>query len=269
MFHFIYRTIKDSKLTIIIYLAITMLFNWMFVSIFPSFEKTADDFAKVLESYPPAIMKAFGVEDAGGIFKSIEAFISVENFSFMWQILAVGLIVSLGSWAIAGLIEKKTIGLLLSYPLSRIKLFLSRYFSAISIIIVFCFVSVYSIIFFAKVYNIDYQGTNYFNMFLATTLFCWAFYAITIFLSSLFSDKGKVVFFSTGIAVFMYAINIISQLKENLDKLKYFSFFYYLDANKILAENIIPDDMYLVFIGIALIFSLIALLIFTKRDISV
>ena len=263
------RTIKDSWLTSVIYIAVSILFAWIFVSIFPSFQSASANFNELLKSYPETLLKAFGYDPETPIFSSLEAYISLENFSFMYQVLVVGIAASFASWAIAGQIEKKTMSVLLSLPLDRAEIFFAKYLSNTFIIVIFNAVSIYSIAFFAKVYHVDYNLEHYHLMFFASLLFSMSIYALSIFFSSIFRDKGKVIFFSTGIVLVMYAMFVISSLKENLIDLKYGSFFYYFNSTSILAKGIIPDYMYLVFGGTIIVFTALAFLIFSKRDISV
>ena len=263
------RTIKDSWLTSVIYLVVSVLFVWIFVSIFPSFQSASANFNELLKSYPQTLLKAFGYDPETPIFGSVEAYISVENFSFMYQILVVGIAASFSSWAIAGQIEKKTMSTLLSLPINRTKIFFAKYFSNALIIILFNMVSIYSIIIFCKLYDVSYSSGHYHKMFVASTLFSMAIYSLGMFFSSLFRDKGKVLFFSVGIVLAMYAIYVISGLKENLSDLKYGTFFYYFNSTSILAKGIMPNHLYLVFGGTIIFFSSMALLVFAKRDISV
>jgi ABC-type transport system involved in multi-copper enzyme maturation permease subunit len=263
------QTIKDSWLTALIYLIVSVLFVWMFVSIFPSFQSASANFNELLKSYPQSLLKAFGYDPETPIFSSIESYISLENFSFMYQVLIVGIVASFSSWAIAGQIEKKTMSILLSLPVKRYEIFFAKYFSNAIIILIFNAVSIYSIILFAKLYDVSYNLPHYHLMFAASTLFSMAVYAISIFFSSIFRDKGKVIFLTTGIVLVMYALFIISGLKENLINLKYGSFFYYFNATSILAKGIMPDYTYLVFGGTIIVFTALAVAIFSKRDIAV
>ncbi|TSC92345.1 MAG: hypothetical protein CEN92_13, partial [Candidatus Berkelbacteria bacterium Licking1014_96] len=76
-------------------------------------------------------------------------------------------------------------------------------------------------------------------------------------------------FIPVGILILMYVLKIISSLKENLKDLQYSSFFYYFDANKSLIDNKIDNWSYLIFGGVIIVFTIIAVLWFRKRDIAV
>ena len=121
------RTIKDHRISLLIYLIIGTAFVWMFVSLFPSMADKADELTKLIENYPEALMKAFGIGENVQIFYSLETFMSLEHYSLMWPILLIALTVSYASSSLAGEVEKGTIEFLLSLPMTRWKVFSAKY----------------------------------------------------------------------------------------------------------------------------------------------
>jgi ABC-2 type transport system permease protein len=262
------RHIKDNRNSLLIYSIFAILMTWLYVAMFPSIAKQSAQFTEMLKNYPEGFMKAFGIDSAQLTFSSLESFLAMENYNFMWPIMAIALTVSLASNAIAGEIEKSTIILLLSQPISRIKLFFAKYFSALFNLSVFTIFSVLCSIPLAKLHHIEFISKNYLFMALLAFTFGLAVYSLAIFFSSLFSEKGKVVFFTVGIMVLMYAIKIISSLKDNLSDLKYLSFFYYFDQDSFLVKGHFEALNIAVFLTTALFFTIAACLIFQKRDIA-
>ncbi len=63
MFTIIWRSIKDRKISLIVYLAAALLFMWMYVAMFPSIAEQADSFTAVFESLPSEVLEIFGIED--------------------------------------------------------------------------------------------------------------------------------------------------------------------------------------------------------------
>jgi uncharacterized membrane-anchored protein YitT (DUF2179 family) len=106
-------------------------------------------------------------------------------------------------------------------------------------------------------------------MFILGLLFGGAIYSMTTLFSALFSERAKTYFFSVGIIVVMYALNIVASLKDNLSDLKYFSFFHYFDTNKALVDNQIDPLAYYIFGGVIIGSTLLAALIFNRRNVTV
>ncbi len=263
------RTIKDRKWSLLIYVLAGVLFVWMYISMFPTFSDMKEEFSQVLEVYPESIMETFGVKDAAAIFDNIENFLAAENYSFLWPIMLIALAVSIGGYSIAGEIERKTIETLLSEPISRVKLFWAKYFSGMTIVLLFIIITVLSVVPICELYNVEYNIKANLMMLGLGALFGWALYSLTTFFSSLFSEKSKPSFITVGLLILMYAINIVASLKENLSDLKYGSFFYYFDSAKALSEKTISLETILVFGGVAIISTVLAVIIFDKRNITV
>jgi ABC-2 type transport system permease protein len=119
------------------------------------------------------------------------------------------------------------------------------------------------------IHNIDYQLDKYLPLAIIGLLFALAIYSVSFLISSIFSKKGLVSFISVGVIVLMYVINIVSNLKDSLENLKYFSFFHYFDPTSILAKGEIIDYSYIVLIGVIILTTSLGWYIFNKRDIAV
>lgn len=263
------RTIKDRKWSILVYILTGVLFMWMYVGMFPTFADKQEEFKQIMEAYPESMMESFGVKDAAAIFENIENFVSTENYSFLWPIMMIALAVSIGGYSIAGEIEKKTIETLLSEPISRLKLFWSKYIAGLALITVFSVFTILSVFPLCELHGVAYNTESHFIMLGLGLLFGWAIFSITTLFSTLFNERSKPYFFSVGLLILMYALNIVANLKDNLADLKYFSFFYYFDASKALTEQTITWETLLVFGGIAILTTAFAAIIFDRRNITV
>lgn len=262
-----WRTLKDKKLTLLIYTVIAALLVIVYVGLYPSFQDKMKELEKVAEAYPEELLKAFGMEE-GLNFSKLENYLATEQYSFTWPILVVALMISWGGAAIAGEIEKGTVELLLAQPISRLKIFIGKYLSGLAGLAIFTLVSVFVAIPSAMMYGIDYQAANYVMVAVAGFLFGWTVLSLAFLFSALFSDKGKAYFLSAGVVVISYVINIIANIKDNLGDLGYLSFFHYFDANAALIRNEIDSLTYLVLIGTAVVFAVLAAWRFVRRDIT-
>ena len=267
MFNVFWRTIKDKKWTILVYCLAVIIFLWMYIALFPSFQKAVGTLNQYLKSFPQSFLKAFGIE--ANSFTTFEGYISSEQYSFVWSILLIALVVSMANSFLAGETEKGTIGILLSQPISRIKIFLEKFSVGIINLILFVAASILSVFPLAKAYNIVYKSEGFFKLALIGFMFGLAVFGLSMLFSAIFSEKSKVNFMIVGTLLVMYFINIIAGLKTSLDKLKYFSFFYYFKPPDILVYNKISHWTLLVFLGTFFITSALALIWFKKRDVAI
>ena len=142
MFTIFWRTIKDKKIFISIYCICAILMMFMYVAMYPSIEEKSEEFNQLMENYPEGMMKAFNIETIS--FDKLENFLSIENYSIIWPLMAMFMMVSLAGYSISKEIEKGTAEILLAKPISRLKIYFSRYLTGVIVLLVFTFVSVFS-----------------------------------------------------------------------------------------------------------------------------
>ena len=261
------RILKDRRLLILIYTLAAVAFLWMYVGFFPSFKDQTSSVEQLLSSYPESLMKAFNIDFKS--FSTVEGFVSTEQFSFMWPIMIIFMLTGFAGACFSGEVEKGTAELLLSQPISRIKIFIARYLAGITMLLFFVFFSIFALIPLCKIYDIALTNTHIYTMSILSFLFGLAIYSISMFFTAVFSDKGKVYFITGGILILMYVLNILSGIKENLADLKYGSFFYYFNPTKALVYGEIDHWSYLIFIGTAVIMFVLSLIWISKRDVAV
>ncbi|MBT3272881.1 MAG: ABC transporter permease subunit [Spirochaetales bacterium] len=266
MFTIFWRSIKDRKISLIAYLSGALLFMWMYIALFPTIAKEAEAFTAMFDNFPPAMFEIFGIEDFS--MSTLENFLSVEHFSLVLPIMAIFLLTSFSGRAVAGEIELGTIELLIGRPVSRTKLFLARYLSGISILVTFTVVAVFSVIPLAALHGIEYQVRSFAAGALILFLFGWVIFSMTMMFSSFFSEKSKVYMAGGGILLVMYVLNIAALMNDNLELLKYFSFFHYYAFSDAVVHQTVYGAGSLVFTGVSLLCSVAGMWWFAKRDIA-
>ena len=237
------------------------------MAMYPAISDQAEEFDKLMESYPEAMMKAFNIEELS--FDTIERFLAMEQYSFVWPLMVMFLVISIAGSGIAKEIEKGTMEILLSRPVARWKIFFSRYLVGLFSLVLFAFCSIFSVIPFSEMHNVEYAMQNQVTMFILCILFGWAILSFAMMLSAMFSERGKVYMITGGMLVLMYVIQIVASLKESLENLKYVSVFYYFDASKAIVHNTIKEEAIWVFVGVIIVCTLAGVYWFNKRDVAV
>lgn len=269
MLGIIQRMFLDKWRSLLIYIASSLAFSEMYVALYPMLRDQLTNPEGFLEAFPKEFMEAFGFTAETMSFATVESLMATEMFSFIWPIILIILAVSLANHSFAGDLEKGTIELTLSQPISRSKLFLSRYLAGALLIIVFVISTVFGIIPLAAMHNIEYNFDAYVVMAVLGVAFGITAYSLAVFFSTLFSEKGKATFALVGVLITMYAVNIVANLKESLEWLKYFSFFNYFDPGKALVRVEYVDWAILVFAGVFVVTFILGLVRFSSRDIAV
>lgn len=262
--------VKDKKNALLGFTFGSIGFLEMYVALFPTFSTVAADKLQLLmQSYPKEIWTVIGVDPAKPIFTKIESFVAMEQFSIIWPILLVILAISLANAAVAGEIERGTAEFVISQPISRTKIFFSRYLAGLTILAVFVFASSYALVPLTKIHNIPLHAENILTVALSGFLFVWAVFSVAFLASTIFSEKGKSSFLTTGFVIISYVFNVIAGLKESLKNLQYFSVFHYYNSTTNFVDNKFVDNALWFFAGIAVVATIAALFRYTKRDIAV
>jgi ABC-2 type transport system permease protein len=195
--------------------------------------------------------------------------LALENFSIMWPLLVIFMVIAFAGTSLAGEIEKGTMSLTLSRPVSRTTIFVSKYLAGLVAILFFNVISIYFIIPLSRLHNVTYILESYTTISVLGFFFSLAIFSLSSLFSALFSEKSKVYMVMGGIMFSMYIFNVVANLRESWEDFKYFSFFHYFNYNQALFEYEISWESLFVF-GITIIVSFVCgILIFKHRDIAI
>lgn len=264
-----WRIIKDKRTALIAYTIGAVLTIEMYIALFPAIQKQSEQLNQLLAAYPKGFMEAFGFNGTEALFSKLESYMSTEYFSFFWPIMVVTMVVAFANLMIVAEIERGTIEMSLAQPVSRLKLFFSRYLAGVVYFVVFAVISIFAIIPIAKLNNVAFQLENYWTITGISILFGLSVFSIAAFFSSIFSEKGKATACSAALLILMYLMNIVGTLKESLHNVQRFSLFYYFNPSTVFGNNQVVEHSVLVFSGIIIVFTLGAALWFNRRDIAV
>lgn len=268
MFSNIKRMLKDKYRFVLILTASVAGFQEMYIALFPEIQKQAEQLNQLLEAYPESFMKAFGIDSATSMFNTIENYLSTEMFTFFWPILMIVAAASFAGYAIAGDIDKGTIEMALSQPISRLKLFFSRYLGGAIGLTFFSIVSSFAPVVFAEIHGIAYDIKKFAVVSVGCILLSFAVFSLAMLFSSFVSDKGKVGMLTGGTLALMYVINIVAGLNDKFENLKYFSFFNYFRGETFLGKGEFVEWSVPFFLAVTLVFTAIAAYKFNKRDLA-
>lgn len=261
------RIFKDRFVSMISYSIGGILLVLLYVAMLPSIQESQAQLQEVLKTMPESLMKALG---ATGIdMGSLEALLAMKQYNMIWPMLLMFFQISFAASLVSGEVENRTIEIVLSSAKSRLKIFAAKYLAGAIYSIIFVITTTLCAIPLAEIFGYEYLAANYFTLMYLSLALAFAVYGISMLLSTIFSSKGKVYAISGLLYVGMYVLFILTTLKESLESLKYFSFFYYYNINDALISNKIDTIAILVFIAVGLITSIAAAIIFNDRDFAV
>jgi ABC-2 type transport system permease protein len=266
MLTLINRLLKDNRNILLLFCLAGVLLIWFYVEIFPLIEQHAEEITGLMEIIPKGMLKAFGVDDLD-IF-TLEGFLSYKHYSNMMPLMMIILFTALAASGLTGQIEKGTIEILLSCPVSRLKIFMGLYLIEVFALTVFIVCSVATIVPICELSGCLYDSGFHLSVALLSMFFGWAVFSLAMMISSIFSELRKAYLVFGAILFSMYIIYVISGLVNSLSWLGYSSLFYYFNIKHILLTGEIPLNSIHLFCIFSVLTSLTGLVVFNRRDIS-
>ncbi len=261
------RILKDRKISLVVYCLTGLLLLWIFIAMYPLIQEQAEGMMALVEGLPENFMNAFGVDSES--FTTVEGFLAAKQYSATWPLMVILLLVAIAGTVIAGEIEKGSIEITLSRPVSRLKIFFGRYLVGLVSLFFFTVFSVFSVFPLAALYDINIDFSNVVKLSIITFLFGMAILSVALFFSAIFSERSRVYMIIGSLMVGMYIMNTIALIKESIDYIKFASFFHYLDTTGALIFNTIGTTSIIVFCCCAIAFAIAGAWWFNKRDIAV
>jgi ABC-2 type transport system permease protein len=256
---------RNFKLSLTVTVIMTLIIL-LLVIIFPDMQ--IDDASAVSESWPEIMKDLFG--DPVYSFTNIYGWLYLQIFHITYW-LAFGI---LGSILAAGIAakeaEENTIDILLSCPVTRTVLIVSR---IISVIVIFMIITV--IMIFNCIIGISAAGyTVYFGLVMqavtAGFFISLVFVSVTLFISIYTFRQTLSVFFTLGIMGFLFIYEeVLAKLYPFLDNFSFLNPFRYYKPENILIYNSFSVSDFIMLIVFFLLILILSILYFIRKEIII
>jgi ABC-2 type transport system permease protein len=186
----------------------------------------------------------------------------------------MGLIVSiylafLASSSLAGEIEHNTMDTLLSLPLNRAKMVISRSLALIPVIALIAVAELLAIYLSAMYIHHSVDMTWFVYIVLSISMLEMAAGAMAMLMSAILSNGKIAILASVVIYAFMYLIESIGSMVSAISPLRTVSLFHYQEISSILAYHTVTWSNMVVLLAVAVILTALAALVFQQRDINI
>ncbi len=231
---------------------------------YPSVKKSAGVMEDYLENMPEAFTNMFVGE--GGDFTSPMGFIDAELFSFMGPIILIVFGIALAVRQIAGEEEGGTLGLLLSYPLSRALVFVEKLAVTVVGVAGISFVAFVALVLGVRMGGADLGVGTMAAAMTSLFLLTLAVAAIAFAVGAATGNRGAAMGVATVVAAGSYLLNALAPLVESLEPLQKASLFYYYGGVQPLREGLRAGNV-AVLLGVTLIAVAVSYALFARRDV--
>ncbi len=264
IFSVIKRELTLRRNSLLVLCTVVALLAILYTTIFPSIQQQATQLMHSLKN----VYKAVGIQGAPS-FKTLFDYMALEMFAVTWPIIVTILVAGQAGASLAGETEKGSLAMLLALPIKRASTYFGKYLAGVVALIAFIVATLLPIPIAASIGGMSYHLPGLFTMTLMCLLFGLAVFSISLMLSALFNERGKVYGLSGGLLLIMYVFNIVSGLNQQLNWLKYLSFFHYFNAQSALGANHIALASFVMFLLVSVAAGIVGLLSFRSKDIAV
>ncbi len=237
------------------------------LSVYPQFAEQQEGFEDFMQAFPEGFMKAFGMDRVSIItplgFYAIECYLMTTLFGSIYA-------VSLGSSIVSKEENEKTAEFLLSKPITRFNIISQKLLLVLANLIIFNIISVLISYFGLAMGDAEYEVNIFILLSFVGPFLLHLTFATLTFLISIIIRRSRTIFsISLGIVFVTYFFNVMAQLSDKFEFLKYFSPFKYVDAGDII-ENGNIDLVYLIIMLAIILLSIVSsYVLYQKKDIVI
>ncbi len=260
------KTIKARRGQWVTFCLLGLLFLVLYLATFPAVQKSSADYDKIINTLPKGVLSAFNITES---VPTLMGYLSSKHFGFLWALMIIILISTYSSFAIAKDIEHKTLGFILSRPVSRLKFYLSKLFTGLlglSLFIVFSELATYPL---AHLFNYSVSFNQILNIAILGMFFGFTILGLGLMFSALSSESSKSTGYLSALLLIMYVAYIIASLEPRLEFLQHFSLFYYFKPGDLVSGSGLNLEALLVLFLTGLVGASLGATIFNKRNLDV
>lgn len=258
------QAIKDKWLGVTIAAILLFVYVFWIATFYPTLKPNMAMYDDMLKN--PTFKALLG--DVAMSMGTFAGFMSMEVFSYMGIVLGAYIIFMAASF-VAGEIEQKSSELLLSLPVRRETIILSRYAALLPVIAIIVLAELAAIYAGGKYIGEDASIRWFAYSMLFMGLFMAAVGAMSLLISSLMNDGKRAALVSIGILLAMFLVENIGSMVTSIDWARRLSLFHYLKMSSIVLNHEVVWANAGVLVVVAVVCLVLAVVVFRQRDVNV
>lgn len=184
------------------------------LSVFPTVRSSAEGLNTFIENYPEALQKIFRMED----YTSGTGYLSTELFSFMLPLVFIAVGAAWGANAIAQEEERRTVDVLLTLPISRTRVLVTKILSALTAQITLALVIFFTIFVGIRFVDISITPSKILVASFSCSLLDIVFNAVATLFGSIFGKKSIALGGAITLAIAGFLFYSLAPLVHTFDR---------------------------------------------------
>lgn len=244
---------------------LVVLFVPMIASLWPTFKDQIAAFQELLQNpIYSAILGQLGLND----LSTFQGFYNIYIFVVL-EMVILFITIIIPARMITAEVDKRTLDISLSYPISRWRYVLEKFGSYLIFNLLYPILMLLVTLISSKILNEEMNFVLLTYGFIGSWLQFFALGAISLLCGAIFLEGKKAIAAAGGIIVGMWILVRVGGIVESVNFLKYLSLFNYLNTAIIFSEGVMPLDELFIILGVGFVSLISALVIFEKRELAI
>jgi ABC-2 type transport system permease protein len=260
----LFRAMIKTNGKLILFMAIgSFLFVILTAWIFPMMNM--EEMNQLLKMLPKGFLKAFGMETG---IQNLNGLLATKHYSMIYIILLIIYSVQTATQLVAHLVDRGSMGYLLSTPISRLKIIITQAVFLLTGLFFICLLNTLGGIlgnaWFLKKSSLNLATFLELNTvgFLLFTVIC----GYSLLFSCLFNDERRALSFSTGLTIIFFSLDLLGKMDGSLEWIRKISIFSTFEPSKIIQGSVELIPIYTGLLIAATILFSISFWVFKRKD---
>lgn len=203
------------------------------LSVWPSVH---DEYAKLVQNYPEGLLAFFGIDKAG--LSTASGYLQAELFGLMVPLMLVGYAIAGGAGAIAGEEDAGTIEILLSQPVSRVRVVLQKYAAVVTALALLTVALAAVLLVATPIFDLHVSVVDEVSVTVSAFLLAAMFGAVALALGCATGHRSVAAGSASALAFGAYLLTSLAGLVKGLQKLRPLSPFWWYSGNNPLTNGL-------------------------------
>lgn len=229
------RELKINFKSLIIWSTICIVLFLVVFLVYPSIveKDAANSLNDMLKVFPEEMLKMFNMDISG--INSAFGWFKTEGYVFLLLILGI-YSSTLGANILVKEESDKTIEFLYSKPINKNQIITSKMLCGIiNIILIVLLVSIFN--FIGMTISTKFDKSTFWLLSLSPLLIIIPLFLLSLFISTFFNKSRKTMGIGIGIVFISYFLQMLSNLSDKLEFIKYFTLFTLSDTRNIIQNS--------------------------------
>lgn len=232
------------------------------IAFYPTVRDNSAQLNELMNVYPEALKKAFGIEEIG----TLAGFLGAEALNIIWPLIVGVFAIMAGSAVVAQEIDNGTADLWLSVPERRSRLLLGKIVALAVVSLIIVVITLAAIWFGALLVDELFAARGYLAAGVTMLALPLTMLAYSALFSSFMSDRGRAAALAAAVTIGGYLAWIVSSMSGSWSWLRYASIFAAYKPQSALAEGMFPTAGTIALLAISAACVVTSLMLFTRRD---